>query len=126
MLLQRTLNANALRRKITESLKGTESLIYVTDDIEKLEALLDQVQALQKDFSSTLPSTPEGLLLRPCSLSESARRVKRKYVKLRQKAQHYSSLEGTSSKRGKKRQDSRFRNRVGKKADRLRKVNIKH
>ena len=124
-MLERTLNTTTLRRKITESLRGIESLTYVTEDSEKLEALLEQVQTMQKDFSSSLPSTPEGLLLRPCSLSESARRVKNKYIKLRQRTQHYSSLKATS-KRGKKRQDSKFRNRVGKKADKLRKVSIQH
>ena len=91
----------------------------------KLNKLLDEVQHLHEEFCSTLPRT-DGLLIRSSSLSDSARKVKHKYITLRRKALQHSSLEGTmAGKRGRKRQDSKFRNRFGKKANKLRKVYIK-
>lgn len=84
----------------------------------KLNELLGKVKDLHEELY-TLPSN-EGLLLRPSSLEESARRVKFKIHQVASKNLRLESI--TLKKRGGKRQDSKFRSRVGKKADRLKKV----
>ena len=61
--------------------------------------------------------------MRSTSLSDRTKRIKWKYSKLLQQAQQYSTLDlYRKHKPGRKRQDWRFRNRVGAKADRLREV----
>ena len=99
-----------------------QSLAYTTDDTDRLRDLLVQLEALEKQFRRIFPST-EGLIMHSTSLSDRTKRIKRKYSKLLQQAQHYSTLDlYRKHKPGRKRQDWRFRNRVGAKADRLREV----
>ena len=115
-------SVKALQQKISITLKVIQSLAYTTDDTDRLRDLLDQLEALEKQFKRILPSA-EGLIMRSTSLSDRTKRIKRKYSKLLQQAQHYSTLDlYQKHKPGRKRQDWRFRNRVGAKADRLREV----
>ena len=112
----------ALQQKISITLKVIQSLAYTTDDTDRLRDLLDQLEAHEKQFKRILPSA-EGLIMRSTSLSDRTKRIKRKYSKLLQQAQHYSTLDLYGKhKPGRKRQHWRFRNRVGAKADRLREV----
>ena len=111
-----------LAAEISITLNVIQSLAYKTDDTDRLRDLLDQLEALEKQFKRILPSA-EGLIMRSTSLSDRTKRIKRKYSKLLQQAQHYSTLDlYRKHKPGRKRQDWRFRNRVGAKADRLREV----
>ena len=115
-------SAKALQQKISITLKVIQSLAYTTDDTDRLRDLLLQLEALEKQFRRILPST-EGLIMCSTSLSDRTKRIKRKYSKLLQQAQHYSTLDlYRKHKPGRKRQDWRFRNRVGAKADRLQEV----
>ena len=109
-----------MRRKVLNSLKTLESAIYLAEDPNLLSASLNGVQNLVEDMRKVLPDA-EGLLLRPVSLCERARKIKQKYYLRKQKARKFHPLE-PSLPRGRKKDDSRFRGRVGRKADRLRKV----
>ena len=115
-------SAKALQQKISITSKVIQSLAYTTDDTDRLRDLLVQLEALEKQFRRILPST-EGQIMRSTSLSDRTNRIKQKYSKLLQQAQHYSTLDlYRKHKPGRKRQHWRFRNRVGAKADRLREV----
>ena len=109
-----------MRRKVLNSLKALESLIYLAEDTDILSSTLNDIQKLSEAMRNVLPDV-EGLLLRPVSLSESARKIKQRYYLRKQKALKFRSLE-TSLPRGRKKEDSKFRGRVGRKANRLRKV----
>ena len=63
----------------------------------------------------------EGLILRPLLTSEKARQVKLKYKALSSRVGQYSSLP-SQMKHERPRQNSAYRNRVGKKAMIARKV----
>ena len=107
----------ALQQKISITLKVIQSLAYTTDDTDRLRDLLDQLEALEKQFKRILPSA-EGLIMRSTSLSDRTKCIKRKYSKLLHQAQHYYTLDLYGKhKPGRKRQHWRFRNRVGAKAD---------
>ena len=58
----------ALQQKISITLKVIQSLAYTTDDTDRLRDLLDQLEALEKQFRRILPSA-EGLIMRSTSLS---------------------------------------------------------
>ncbi len=105
--------------------KVIDSLAYACSDVHHLEEM-GKLDDLVGVFKSGLPSSEE-LILRPLSLVERMRRICGKYRKLSKSASAYSSLESYShSQPGRKRADFRYRNRVGIKADRLRKVNLLH
>lgn len=77
-----------------------------------------------KDVEATLRAMlphQEGLLLRPAIVTHSARKISQKYKKLHQQSLKYSPLALHSRPRHKKK-DWRFRNRVGSKALRHKKV----
>ncbi len=96
--------------------------MYLAETPSLLVTTLDGIQNLAQNMRNLLPAA-EGILIQPISLCERARRIKQKYYKQAQRASIFHSLE-TSHRPGRKRQDSRFRGRVGRKADRLRKVII--
>ena len=88
---------------------------------DMLLELEERLQSLHHDLKAQLPQE-EGLVIRPAVVSR-AMRTKRKYAQIwaRQQSGYCSALtEGKKS--GRKRANSKFRNRVGRKADRLRKV----
>ena len=83
----------------------TDALV-LEDVNEKLECVMDNMRR-------ALPAA-DGLVVRP-AIKE---RIKQRNVKT---ARRYSSLP-LYHKRGRKRSDNKYRNRVGKRADQLRKV----
>ena len=80
-----------------------------------------QLKSLRTELQSKLPQE-EGIIIRPAVVAR-ALKTKKKYAQLRQKKQNCSALT-LSKKRGKRKADSKYRNRVGARADRLRKVNV--
>ncbi len=111
-LTQRS-SVRGLQRQISNKTKLIDSLEYACSDVHHLEEMLGKLDDLVGVFKSGLPSS-EGLILRPLSLVERMRRIRRKYRKLSKSASAYSSLESYShSKPGRKRADFRYRNRVG-------------
>ena len=117
-------SVKTLQRKISNTTQTINTLSYTCTDAKHLQTMLDKLEELMKVFKSGLPSS-EGLTLRPLSLLKRTRQIKRKYRNLSKRASTYSSLESHShSKPGRKKADFRYRNRVGKKAHCLRKVQV--
>ena len=105
-----------LIQEIRVTLKSISSLTYNCmdkhhEDLLDLSVKLDQ---LMTDFKSKLPHE-DGILLRP------QLRKKLKLTKEKKVSQAISALP-LPPKRGRKRQDALFRDRVGRKAQNLRKV----
>lgn len=111
-----------LRRQVIETLKVVESLAYTCEQADDLSYLLECTQKLATEFKSRLPVS-NGLLLGPASSTESARRIKQKYHILRQKAKKYLHLQ-KQQPRGKTPGDSKYRNRVGRKAEKFKQVSL--
>ena len=112
-----TLKTAAERARIT--LKELESLTYTCSSTSDLLLLGQQLQDLKMEFQSKLPHE-EGIIIRPAVIA-TALKTKRKYAHFRTRQRHCSVLtEG--ERKGRRRMDSRFRKRVGARADRLRKV----
>ena len=109
-----------LRRRVIETLKVIESLAYTCEQADDLSYLLECTQKLATDFKGRLPVS-NGLVLGPASTTESARRIKQKYHNLRHKAKTYSHLQKRQPKR-KTPGDSKYRNRVGRKAEKFKQV----
>jgi len=82
--------------------------------------LQQKLYGLQTEIKHKLP-VKEGLILRPYLTSERARQVKLKYKALKSRLTQYASIK-PQKKRGRPRQDSAYRNRVGRKAAKARKV----
>ena len=123
-LYVQTNRVKTLRREVSIATKVIETLSHTCCSTEQLQTMLEKLHEVIKIVKARLP-TSEGLTLRPLSLLERARRIKRKYMKLSKKASVYASLESHSRCRpGRKRADFRHRNRFGRKADRIRKVYI--
>ena len=78
--------------------------------------LHDRLQKLTEEFKSKLPQQ-DGLLLRP----QVRKRLK---LSLQKKVSKGTKPLPSPSKRGRKKQSSDYRNRVGRKAQSLRKVNL--
>lgn len=112
-----TLKAAGERARIT--LKELESLTYTCSSTPDLLLLSQQLQDLKTDFQSKLPSD-EGIIIRPAVIA-TALKAKKKYAHFRVRQRRCSTIK-QGEKRGRKRMDSRFRNRVGARADRLRRV----
>ena len=112
-----TLKAAAERARIT--LKELESLTYTCSSTSDLLLLNQQLQDLKTDFQSKLPSD-EGIIIRPAVIA-TALKAKKKYAHFRARQRRCSTIK-EGEKKGRKRMDSRFRNRVGARADRLRRV----
>ena len=103
------------------SLKSLETLTYSCIDAEMLLEVEERLQSLLKDLKAQLPQE-EGLVIRPAIVSRAIK-TKRKYAHIRARQQSgYCSALTEGKKCGRKRANSKFRNRVGCKADRLRKV----
>jgi len=90
-----------------------ESLTYNSTNPEQLHHLNTQIEAITSQFKSTLPAT-EGLVVRPLIQQRTrkwTRELLQKYGKLR-----------LYQKRGRKKGNWKYQNRVGMKADICRKV----
>lgn len=103
------------------TLKEIETLTYSCSSTLDLMDLDKQLKSLRTELQSKLPQE-EGIIIRPAVVAR-ALKTKKKYAQLRQKKQNCSALT-LSKKRGKRKADSKYRNRVGARADRLRKVNV--
>lgn len=93
--------------------------------MQKLDVLKTRCEDLELLTKESVPLDTNGLVLRPsCTSTLAARKAKLNHLKNNKwrAAKRYSSLEEVQTKRGRKRQDWRFRNRVGIKAERQRKV----
>ena len=113
-----SLKAAAQKARIT--LKEIESLTYTcisSTDLVLLGQQLDDMKTSFHGFQSKLPRS-ESIIIR-ASAVETANRTKKKYASLMARQRRCSVL----TARGRRKGDSRFRNRVGVRADRLRKVN---
>lgn len=100
--------------KARVNLKAIESLTYSCTEPQLLRKLNIQLQSIMNEFRSNLPEN-EGLVILP-AVHERAKKALRK-----NKSQNLQSLP-LYKKRGRKRQNSTYRNRVGRKANALRKV----
>jgi len=109
---------NVIAKKTRISLKLLENLTYVCLDTDALEIMHSELQSLYEKIKSKIPQT-DGIIFRPV-IAQQAKSVSKKY-KQRLINQKYSLLPPIK-KQGKKRLQSSIRNRVGRKADRLRKV----
>ena len=100
-------------QKVRVTLKALEGLTYVCTDVLLLEDINKKLEGVMADVRSTLPAA-DGLVIRPAIKD----RIKQSEVRT---TRGYSSLP-QYHKRGKKRDDYKYRNRVGKRAEQLRKV----
>ena len=98
------------------TLKAIESLTYESLDGVLLKELNTKLQDVMDDFRSKLPAE-DGLVIRS-AIQERIERAEKNTLKI-------SSLP-TYKPRGRKRLDSAYRNRVGKRADAVRKVYTTH
>ena len=102
-------------------LKTLETLSYSCNDSKPLVDLGKKLQLLLQEFQQQLPQE-EGLVVRSAVVSR-ATKTRRKYARIRatQQIAYCSALE-EARKGGRKRANSKYRNRFGSKTDRLRKV----
>lgn len=85
-------------------------------DVERLQDLLQQVNSLERSCREGLPQE-NGLILRPTlSLKDRAKMVKLKYQQLKRRTQKLGSLQKVVASKS----DSKYKNRVGRKAQKLR------
>ena len=113
-----TVSAKRAAEHTRITLKAIESLTYVCTDSHKLLDLNTHLKELLHQFRDCLPKE-QSLVVRPSTLSQASR-IKKKYARL--KTHTPCSALPTAKVKGKKRASSSFRNRVGARADRLRKV----
>ena len=99
------------------TLKVMESLTYVCNDAKRLLELNGSLNSLLEEFKRDLPHD-QHLIVRT-SVATRALKAKRKYARIKRSLQ--CSQLGAAKKRGRKKA-SKFRKRVGSRADRLRKV----
>ena len=104
------------------NLKVLETLTYNFTEVHYLEELANKIECLIKEYQCHLPKSD-------CFLLRSTAQHRAKQWRVKQIKQKYLALP-LLLRRGRKRNDWRFRGRVGQKADTLRndtlrKVNVK-
>ena len=109
-------------KQVLVTLKTVESLSYNCADATKLLWLDSMLKDIETKLRTVLPHQ-DGLLLRPALITHTAKKVSKKYKKIHQRSLRYSSL-SLHSKARQKKKDWHFRNRVGGKALRHKKVPI--
>lgn len=115
-----SVSPKAAGERVRIQLKEIETLSYSCTSSEDLQQLHHQLKNLKSEFQSKLPHL-EGIVLRPAV--SHALKVKRKYAHITRKRQlKYCSVLSEAKGRRKTQLDSCYRNRVGAKAERLRKV----
>lgn len=95
-----------------------ETLTYTCDDGSALSDLHGKLDELLFEFKKCIPAS-EGIIVRPAIAQRAKHRSQIQRAK--EVVEKYSSLL-LRTKRGPKRLDSAYRNRVGRKASTLRKV----
>ena len=113
-----TVSLKAAGEKVRTTLKEIETLSYSSGSVNDLIRLNDQLQLLKSEFETTLPHL--GLIIRPAVVS-AALKTNRKYAYIRAKRYH-TQCSALKLAKGRSRKRTRFRNRFGIRADRLRKV----
>ena len=110
-----------IAQEVRITLKTLTTLSYSSTDenVEDLEEIHKHLLQLMTKFKSKLPQQ-EGLLLRP-QLRKQLKLSRQKKISLRSK--HTKELP-PSSRRGRKKANAAYRNRVGRKAQILREVMI--
>lgn len=96
------------------NLKAIESLTYTCTDPQLLKQLNSQLQGILNEFRGSLPEE-EGLVILPAVREQAECTMRKKRLK------NHLSLP-LLKKRGRKRLDSAYRKRVGRKANALRNV----
>ena len=110
-------------QKVRIALKNLETLSHVCTDAELLMNLYSSVHDITKEFKEKLPSK-EGLFLTTVQAQKQALHIKKKYKSITSKLKSgYGSLPHPRQ-HGRKRQNSKFRNRVGIRASNCRKVSL--
>ena len=100
-----------MQKKIDTKLKQLQSMTYASDDSTVLQNLLTKLTDLEGEVVTALPKV-DGLVLRPFSLRESSKRIKRKYQKMIQASSKYSRLPSAPIHR----KSDKYLKRVGRKA----------
>lgn len=106
------------------TLKEIESLSFNIEDPQILLQLHTDLASLNKKYAKEV-NMKDGLIVRPKVPTKSiivAHQVKCKYKEMQKRAASYRALE-SSVKVGRPKKDWRYRNRVGRKAAKIRKVN---
>ena len=111
------------QQAIRISLKEIESLMYNMSKADELTGLQTDLEKIKRKYTSSIPSE-EGLTLRSFSklnhCAVTARKLKLKYKRLRQRTTMYGSLLNQGKREaGRPRMNASFRNRVGRKAAKL-------
>ena len=104
--------------KVRETLKILETLTYTCEYGDALIDLNNKLNETLFQFRKCIP-TSEGITVRPAIAQRTL--IKSKIMRAKIITQKYGSLQ-LRTKRGPKRLDASYRNRVGKKASSLRKV----
>lgn len=109
------------RLSVRMCLKQIESLSYDMETSDTLKQLCKDLQDVLNKHSAAVPKE-QGLIIRPkvTSSSERARKLKHKYKRLGKQVALYKPL--PTSQPGRHRLNAAFRNRVGRKAAKLRAV----
>ena len=102
--------------KIEITLKSIKTLTYACSDAKLLVDLNEKLQHAVDELQSQLPHA-EGLLLRP-ALIPRALSTKKKYKRLQYRCSQLKTLQHGRRQKA----DSKYRNRHGSRANRLRKV----
>ena len=108
---------------VQTTLKETESLAFNIVDPQILLQLQTDLESLNKRYAKEV-NVEDGLIVRPKALTKTmlvVHQVKHKYKEIQKRTASYKSLE-SSSKVGRLKKDWRYRNRVGRKAAKIRKV----
>ena len=113
-------NAFTEGQKARETLKIIETLTYTCDDGDAFSDLNCKLNETLFQFKKCIPSS-EGIIVRPAIAQRT--RLESQIKRAKRITQKYGSLQ-LRTKRGPKRLDAAYRNRVGKKASSLRKVRL--
>lgn len=120
-LLQGSVSAHKVQQQVRITLKVIESLTFNCSDASQLTDLNKMLKEVEEKFRSLLPHQ-DGILLRPAIVTHQAKKITKKYQKIHKCALQYSSL-ALNTTAANRRKDWHFNPRVGKKADRYKKVN---
>ena len=119
-LQKQNVSINSAAERVRITLKEIDTLTYACPSADDLILLDEQLKTIKSAFQDKLPSV-EGLVIRP-AVVDRAHQTKKKYahIKARMRLQKFSALKESNRRRHKG--SSSYQNRVGIRADCLRKV----